>query len=158
MEKKQSESFRQYAQRWREVATQVQSPLLEKETTMLFINTLKAPKEWENRRGRKRQKIQPRERKKMKKQDPSAQNIQNYEDGPAVDGWERSLAWKRTQKISSKKSQSTNTDGQARPFWLRIQARCKAKGERAGEETRKNKSVTEWERGQMGTDDLSPYI
>ncbi|XP_016733766.1 uncharacterized protein [Gossypium hirsutum] len=43
MEKKPSESFRQYAQRWREVATQVQPPLLEKETTMLFINTLKAP-------------------------------------------------------------------------------------------------------------------
>ncbi|KAG8483631.1 hypothetical protein CXB51_022417 [Gossypium anomalum] len=43
MEKKQSESFRQYAQRWREVATQVQPPLLEKETTSLFINTLKAP-------------------------------------------------------------------------------------------------------------------
>ncbi|XP_040938074.1 uncharacterized protein [Gossypium hirsutum] len=43
MEKNPSESFRQYAQRWREVATQVQPPLLEKETTMLFINTLKAP-------------------------------------------------------------------------------------------------------------------
>ena len=43
MEKKQNEIFRQYAQRWREVATQVQPPLLEKETTMLFINTLKAP-------------------------------------------------------------------------------------------------------------------
>ncbi|KAA3458801.1 hypothetical protein EPI10_013371 [Gossypium australe] len=43
MEKKQNESFRQYAQRWREVAMQVQPPLLEKETTMLFINTLKAP-------------------------------------------------------------------------------------------------------------------
>ncbi|XP_016738039.1 uncharacterized protein [Gossypium hirsutum] len=43
MEKKPNESFRQYAQRWREVATQVQPPLLEKETTMLFINTLKAP-------------------------------------------------------------------------------------------------------------------
>ncbi|XP_016733854.2 uncharacterized protein [Gossypium hirsutum] len=42
MEKKPSESFRQYAQRWREVATQVQPLLLEKETTMLFINTLKA--------------------------------------------------------------------------------------------------------------------
>ncbi|KAA3462291.1 trans-resveratrol di-O-methyltransferase-like [Gossypium australe] len=28
---------------WREVATQVQPPLLEKETKMLFINTLKAP-------------------------------------------------------------------------------------------------------------------
>ncbi|KAA3477043.1 hypothetical protein EPI10_010962 [Gossypium australe] len=43
MEKKQNESFRQYAQRWREVAMQVQPLLLEKETTMLFINTLKAP-------------------------------------------------------------------------------------------------------------------
>ncbi|KAA3466163.1 Gag-pro-like protein [Gossypium australe] len=43
MEKKISESFRQYAQRWREIAIQVQPPLLEKETTMLFINTLKAP-------------------------------------------------------------------------------------------------------------------
>ncbi|KAA3486823.1 Gag-pro-like protein [Gossypium australe] len=42
MEKKQNERFRQYAQRWREVATQAQPPLLEKETTMLFINTLKA--------------------------------------------------------------------------------------------------------------------
>ncbi|XP_016733194.1 uncharacterized protein [Gossypium hirsutum] len=43
MEKKSNESFRQYAQRWREVAIQVQPPLLEKETTMLLINTLKAP-------------------------------------------------------------------------------------------------------------------
>ncbi|XP_016755327.1 uncharacterized protein [Gossypium hirsutum] len=43
MEKKSNESFNQYAQRWREVATQVQPPLLEKETTMLFINTLKVP-------------------------------------------------------------------------------------------------------------------
>ncbi|XP_016667411.1 uncharacterized protein [Gossypium hirsutum] len=43
MEKKPSESFRQYAQRWREIAMQVQPPLLEKETTILFINTLKAP-------------------------------------------------------------------------------------------------------------------
>ncbi|KAA3487855.1 hypothetical protein EPI10_031654 [Gossypium australe] len=40
---KSNESFRQYAQRWREIAMQVQPPLLEKETTMLFINTLKAP-------------------------------------------------------------------------------------------------------------------
>ena len=43
MEKKPNEIFRQYAQRWREVAIQVQPPLLEKETTMLFINTLKVP-------------------------------------------------------------------------------------------------------------------
>ncbi|XP_017644328.1 uncharacterized protein LOC108484966 [Gossypium arboreum] len=41
MEKRSGESFRKYAQRWREVTTQVQPPLLEKETTMLFINTLK---------------------------------------------------------------------------------------------------------------------
>ncbi|XP_040940768.1 uncharacterized protein [Gossypium hirsutum] len=43
MEKKTNESFRQYARRWREVAAQVQPPLLENEITMLFINTLKAP-------------------------------------------------------------------------------------------------------------------
>ncbi|XP_016707184.1 uncharacterized protein [Gossypium hirsutum] len=43
MEKKPNESFRQCAQRRREVAMQVQPPLLEKETTMLFINTLKEP-------------------------------------------------------------------------------------------------------------------
>ncbi|KAA3488358.1 hypothetical protein EPI10_032121 [Gossypium australe] len=42
MKKKPNESFRQYAQRWREVAIQAQPPLLEKETIMLFINTLKA--------------------------------------------------------------------------------------------------------------------
>ncbi|KAA3473943.1 RNA-directed DNA polymerase (Reverse transcriptase), Ribonuclease H [Gossypium australe] len=43
MEKRANESFGQYAQRWREIAKQVQPPLLEKETTMLFINTLKEP-------------------------------------------------------------------------------------------------------------------
>ncbi|XP_012435549.1 uncharacterized protein LOC105762199 [Gossypium raimondii] len=43
MKKKQNEKFRQYTQRLREVATQIQPPLLEKETTMLFINTSKAP-------------------------------------------------------------------------------------------------------------------
>ncbi|XP_016752454.2 uncharacterized protein [Gossypium hirsutum] len=43
MEKKSNESFRQYAQRWREVAIEVEPSLLKKETTMLFINTLKAP-------------------------------------------------------------------------------------------------------------------
>ncbi|KAA3464774.1 trans-resveratrol di-O-methyltransferase-like [Gossypium australe] len=42
IEKKQNKSFRQYALRWREVAIQVQLHLLEKETPMLFINTLKA--------------------------------------------------------------------------------------------------------------------
>ncbi|XP_012468953.1 uncharacterized protein LOC105787041 [Gossypium raimondii] len=39
MEKKSSESFRQYAQRWREIAIQASR----KKTTILFINTLKVP-------------------------------------------------------------------------------------------------------------------
>ena len=43
MEKKYSESFRDYAQRWRTVATQVQSPLIEIEITMLFLSTLQEP-------------------------------------------------------------------------------------------------------------------
>ncbi|XP_052877294.1 uncharacterized protein LOC128283923 [Gossypium arboreum] len=43
IEKKPNENFRQYAQIWREVVMQVQLPLLEKEITMLFNNTLKAP-------------------------------------------------------------------------------------------------------------------
>ncbi|KAL4278333.1 hypothetical protein GQ457_03G004940 [Hibiscus cannabinus] len=38
---KANESFRQYAQRWRDVAAQVQPPLLENEITLLFVNTLK---------------------------------------------------------------------------------------------------------------------
>ncbi|KAK8558241.1 hypothetical protein V6N13_038714 [Hibiscus sabdariffa] len=41
MEQKTNESFRQYAQRWRDVAAQVQPPLLENEITLLFVNTLK---------------------------------------------------------------------------------------------------------------------
>ncbi|KAL4312735.1 hypothetical protein GQ457_01G014900 [Hibiscus cannabinus] len=40
--KKDKESFREYAQRWRDVAAQVQPPLLEKETTTLFINSLES--------------------------------------------------------------------------------------------------------------------
>ena len=43
MEKKYSESFRDYAQRWRTVATQVQPPLIETEITMLFLRTLQEP-------------------------------------------------------------------------------------------------------------------
>ncbi|XP_039056854.1 LOW QUALITY PROTEIN: uncharacterized protein LOC120199967, partial [Hibiscus syriacus] len=43
MEKKSNKSFRQYAQRWRDVAVQVYPPLEEEETNMLFVNTLKAP-------------------------------------------------------------------------------------------------------------------
>ncbi|KAL4362504.1 hypothetical protein GQ457_04G022400 [Hibiscus cannabinus] len=40
MEQRANESFRQYAQRWRDVAAQVQPPLLENEITLLFVNTL----------------------------------------------------------------------------------------------------------------------
>ncbi|XP_052484909.1 uncharacterized protein LOC128039991 [Gossypium raimondii] len=43
MEKKSDEGFRQYVQRWRESAVQVQPTLLEREMTVLFVNTLKAP-------------------------------------------------------------------------------------------------------------------
>lgn len=43
MEKKTTESFKEYAQRWRNVASQVQPPLTEKETTVMFVNTLRAP-------------------------------------------------------------------------------------------------------------------
>ena len=43
MEKKYNESFRDYAQRWRTVATQVQPPLIETEVTMLFLSTLQKP-------------------------------------------------------------------------------------------------------------------
>ncbi|KAL4279625.1 hypothetical protein GQ457_03G008950 [Hibiscus cannabinus] len=43
MEKRSNESFRQYAQRWRDVAMQVQPPLLERELTPTFVGTLKAP-------------------------------------------------------------------------------------------------------------------
>ncbi|KAA3483834.1 gag/pol polyprotein [Gossypium australe] len=42
MEKKPSETFRQYAQRWRDVSVQVEPPLTKTEITVLFINTLKA--------------------------------------------------------------------------------------------------------------------
>ncbi|KAL4323422.1 hypothetical protein GQ457_11G023280 [Hibiscus cannabinus] len=41
MEQKTNESFHQYAQRWRDVAAQVEPPLLENEITLLFVNTLK---------------------------------------------------------------------------------------------------------------------
>ena len=43
MEKKYNESFQDYAQRWRTVATQVQPPLIETEITMLFLSTLQEP-------------------------------------------------------------------------------------------------------------------
>ncbi|WRX13477.1 Retrotransposon gag domain - like 10 [Theobroma cacao] len=43
MEKRDTESFKEYAQRWKNVAAQVQPPLTEKETTMFFIGTLPPP-------------------------------------------------------------------------------------------------------------------
>ena len=41
IEKKATESFREYAQRWRDFASQVQPPLTERETTKIFMNSLK---------------------------------------------------------------------------------------------------------------------
>jgi len=43
MEKNNKESIREYAQRWSEVAAQVNPPMLEKEMISLFSNTFKAP-------------------------------------------------------------------------------------------------------------------
>ncbi|XP_017970375.1 PREDICTED: uncharacterized protein LOC108660636 [Theobroma cacao] len=43
MEKKPTESFKEYAQRWKNVASQVQPPLTEKKTTVMFVNILRAP-------------------------------------------------------------------------------------------------------------------
>jgi hypothetical protein len=43
MEKDNKESIREYTQRWREAATQVNPFLLEKEMINLFVNTFKAP-------------------------------------------------------------------------------------------------------------------
>jgi hypothetical protein len=40
---KNNESIREYTQRWREAATQVNPSLLEKEMINLFVNTFKAP-------------------------------------------------------------------------------------------------------------------
>ena len=43
MEKDNMESIREYTQIWRETATQVNPPLLEKEMINLFVSTFKAP-------------------------------------------------------------------------------------------------------------------
>ena len=43
MEKKASESFREYAHKWRDLAAQVQPPMTDKELNKTFLNTLKAP-------------------------------------------------------------------------------------------------------------------
>ncbi|XP_016706952.1 uncharacterized protein [Gossypium hirsutum] len=42
MEKKPTETFKQYAQRWRDISAQVEPSLTKTEITVLFINTLKA--------------------------------------------------------------------------------------------------------------------
>ena len=41
IEKKATESFREYAQRWRDFASQVQPRLTERETIKIFVNSLK---------------------------------------------------------------------------------------------------------------------
>jgi len=43
LEKRDKESIREYAQRWRDLAAQVHLPLLDKEMVTLFANTLKDP-------------------------------------------------------------------------------------------------------------------
>jgi hypothetical protein len=43
MEKKSSETFREYAQRWREKAARARPPLDEKEMIKIFVDTLKNP-------------------------------------------------------------------------------------------------------------------
>ncbi|XP_040967902.1 uncharacterized protein [Gossypium hirsutum] len=43
MKKKLTETFKQYAQRWRDISAQVEPSLTKTEITVLFINTLKAP-------------------------------------------------------------------------------------------------------------------
>ena len=43
MEKKASESFHEYAHKWRDLAAQVQPPITDKELNKMFLNTLKAP-------------------------------------------------------------------------------------------------------------------
>jgi len=43
MAKKGSETFKEYAQRWRELVAQVEPPLHEKEMTTMFIETLQTP-------------------------------------------------------------------------------------------------------------------
>ena len=43
MEKKANESFCEYAHKWRDLASQVQPPMTDKEVNKMFLNTLKAP-------------------------------------------------------------------------------------------------------------------
>lgn len=46
MEKKNSETFKEYAQPWRVLASQIHPPLSEKEMASFFIDTLKPPYLW----------------------------------------------------------------------------------------------------------------
>ena len=43
IEKKEIESFKEYAHRWRDLASQIQPLLIKKETTFIFMNTLPKP-------------------------------------------------------------------------------------------------------------------
>ena len=43
MEKKPSESFREYVHKWRDLVAQVQPSMTDKEVNKMFLNTLKAP-------------------------------------------------------------------------------------------------------------------
>src|SRR4051812_34395896 len=43
MSQKKDESFKEYAQRWREMASRVQPPLMEKELVDIFMGTLQGP-------------------------------------------------------------------------------------------------------------------
>ena len=43
MEKKPNETFREYAHKWRDLASQIQPPLTEKEIAKLLISILKDP-------------------------------------------------------------------------------------------------------------------
>jgi len=43
MAKKDAESFKEYAQRWKELASQVEHPLHDKEMVAMFVNTLQPP-------------------------------------------------------------------------------------------------------------------
>ena len=43
MKKKTTETFREYAHKWRDLAAQVQPPMIDKKMNKTFLNTLKAP-------------------------------------------------------------------------------------------------------------------
>ena len=43
MEKKATKTFREYAHKWRDLAAQVQPPMIDKKLNKMFLNTLKVP-------------------------------------------------------------------------------------------------------------------